>query len=435
MIVAGGSEPAAPARLGRSKSSSSTQRPALSSITGRSLGGGPMQPHISVNVSGIVLRRSGHKQARGRRRQQRRRARYRRLTVEWHRGERGSGGRARGAEWRSQLQPGLDSGARSERFGLWIALGDLDADGFDEIAVSTGFGGIGKKMQFPKVFIYSATGGVPSARSQTVARRQRQIEHEPGLRQTTSGSATSTETGAATWSLACRSGSEGGVTEAGACVRTSVDRLAARRWCRTHAHCADLVDASSRTTTLGHMSQSASSPGIRPARTTVWPLDYLVELPRARPMYSSGPIVATDQIARSPSHAALAPAGGVCPAGGPRRVQLSPTSTATGFGDAVVRSTECTDSGSCDSVGAVYVFIAQGTAATGTTGWTRYLLQPPTVDVNFGAFGWSTVTVPGSSLIFIGEHGRDVGSVSAARTGLRLQGRSRRRASRCCDKG
>lgn len=68
----------------------------------------------------------------------------------------------------------------------------------------------------------------------------------------------------------------------------------------------------------------------------------------------------------------------------------------------------------CNSVGVAYVFLAQGTLATATTGWTRHTIFAPTRDPDFAAFGWSTAAVDGSPLVVVGEHGRDVGSVTGA---------------------
>ena len=51
----------------------------------------------------------------------------------------------------------------------------------------------------------------------------------------------------------------------------------------------------------------------------------------------------------------------------------------------------------------------------GDDGRARYRIDPPSMDGD-GAllFGWGTVSVPGSQLLFVSEHARDVGTVPAA---------------------
>jgi hypothetical protein len=85
-----------------------------------------------------------------------------------------------------------------------------------------------------------------------------------------------------------------------------------------------------------------------------------------------------------------------------------------GLADVAVGAPNTPDNATCNSMGTAYVFIAQGSVTTGVTGWQRHTIQAPSVDPDFAAFGWSTAAVPGSSLIFIGEHGRNVGATSFA---------------------
>ena len=58
--------------------------------------------------------------------------------------------------------------AQYGRFGLALAMGDLDNNGFDELVVAKGGSGTGKKVEHPKLLVYSAPSGVASLR-QTVA--------------------------------------------------------------------------------------------------------------------------------------------------------------------------------------------------------------------------------------------------------------------------
>lgn len=85
-----------------------------------------------------------------------------------------------------------------------------------------------------------------------------------------------------------------------------------------------------------------------------------------------------------------------------------------GLDDVVVGAPNTPDNATCNSMGTTYVFLAQGSMATGTTGWQRYSMQAPSVDTDFGGYGWSTAAESGSPLVLIGEHGRNVGSVQMA---------------------
>jgi hypothetical protein len=289
-------------------------------------------------------------------------------------------------------------------FGLSVALGDLDADGFDEIAVSSPFGGNGKKMQFPKVFIYSATGGVPSL-VQTVAPASTQISTNLGygshvrIGDVNGDGRGDLVVGVPKWV-------EGGVTEAGAVfVHLSTGSRP------TMVQVAPIVLTSSTPQLdddFGSHVAIGELTGDPAGQNDLLALDYLSSPQRTADVFD-GPIVATGQ-STIPS-LRLAPQAGMSRGWATTGAAIADL-TGDGLGDVVVGAPNAPDSGSCGSVGAVHVFVAQGTTGTGATGWTRYLLQPPTVGP--GQFGWSTVTVPGTSLIFIGENGRDVGSVTQA---------------------
>ena len=92
-----------------------------------------------------------------------------------------------------------------------------------------------------------------------------------------------------------------------------------------------------------------------------------------------------------------------------------------GLPDVVVGAPNAAPPG-CLGVGVTYVYLAQGSLATGTTGWTRYRIDPPSLDGD-GAqlFGWCD-----------GERARQPPAVRGrararcrhrrgGRTGLRLQ--------------
>jgi hypothetical protein len=71
--------------------------------------------------------------------------------------------------------------------------------------------------------------------------------------------------------------------------------------------------------------------------------------------------------------------------------------------------------GCSGNIGVTYVYIAQGSTVTGTTGWTRYRIDPPSTDGD-GAllFGWGDGECARQPLLFVSEHARDVGNVPAA---------------------
>ncbi len=62
-------------------------------------------------------------------------------------------------------------------------------------------------------------------------------------------------------------------------------------------------------------------------------------------------------------------------------------------------------SNGCNSPGAAYAYV-DGTA--------RKLFQPPTTDVDFGGFGWAVAATPGSPVVLVTEHGRNIGGVVGA---------------------
>ena len=83
-----------------------------------------------------------------------------------------------------------------------------------------------------------------------------------------------------------------------------------------------------------------------------------------------------------------------------------------GLVDIVIGAPNAPDT-ACQSIGIAYVFLAQGTPASGTVGWSRSSIPPPTLNAGFGAFGWSAATIPGSANILIGETGRLIDGTAA----------------------
>jgi hypothetical protein len=290
--------------------------------------------------------------------------------------------------------------AQYGRFGLGIGLGDINGDGFDEIVVSKGFAGSGKKAEFPKVLIYSAASGVPSL-VQTLAPAGTQtatdVEYGYGIAvgDVNGDGLADVEVGTPEWTL-------GGQNDVGAVLvhlstgsspamvqTTPVILLAGAPqqgdWFGGRVAIGELTgDPASQKDLLAQDSQQSNS--------------------KTADVFQ-GPIFASGQ--PSTPSLRLSPAAGMTNGWGTTGAAISDL-TADGLTDVVVGAPNTPDSGSCTNVGSVYVFIAQGTLAIGTTGWSRYLIQPPTLtgDTSSGAFGWSAATVPGSPFVFVGAKGQ-----------------------------
>jgi len=294
----------------------------------------------------------------------------------------------------------------AHRFGVSVAMGDIDDDGFDEIAVSKGWYSQGKKVEFPKLLIYGAPSGVPSL-IQTVAPLQVQSSSD------------------FSYGNHVRIGDLNG------------DGLP------------DLAVGVPKWLTAGQRDAGAVfvhvSTGARPLMAQTTPVVLLSPAPQAGGTFGGHVAVGelTGDVGAQADLLTLDLAGGAEPTGdvfaGPLMADSQPSTptlrispeagltagwattgaavadlTGDGLSDVVVGAPNTSTAGCQNSIGTTYVFVAQGTAATGTTGWTRYYIQPPTVDPDFGGFGWTAVTVPGSALIFIGDNGRNVGSVTGA---------------------
>ena len=77
-----------------------------------------------------------------------------------------------------------------------------------------------------------------------------------------------------------------------------------------------------------------------------------------------------------------------------------------GLTDVVIGAPHAPDDTTCDSIGAVQVFLARGSVADGLTGWDAFLLTAPSPIQ--GAYGWAVAVAPGSPLLFVTERGRQV---------------------------
>lgn len=77
----------------------------------------------------------------------------------------------------------------------------------------------------------------------------------------------------------------------------------------------------------------------------------------------------------------------------------------------VAGAPNATTSSSCDNVGRLYVFPGR---ATPVAPWQPYELRPPTLDVDYGGYGWSAAFVNGLNLLLVAEKGRTVNGVANA---------------------
>lgn len=85
-----------------------------------------------------------------------------------------------------------------------------------------------------------------------------------------------------------------------------------------------------------------------------------------------------------------------------------------GLADVAIGAPNASNTGGCASAGAVHLFLGTGQPSSP---WRPVLvLQAPTVDPDFAAFGWTTtpVRIGTTPYLLVGEQGRDLGGVSSA---------------------
>jgi hypothetical protein len=290
-------------------------------------------------------------------------------------------------------------------FGMGIALGDLDGDGRDEIVVSKGRGGKGQQQEYPKLLVYSAPSVVPTL-IQTVA--------TPGVQ-------TGTDFAYATHLAVADVSGDGFADVIASAQKWPVDGLAGAG--AVFVHLGTGVATSPLHPTPRILTSAAPAAGdefgahVAAGRLTGLPdgqvdllaIDYWTA-PATGAEVFPGPVVSSGQTSLPALQFTATP--GYATGWATRGASIADLN-GDGLSDVVV-GTPNTPDGACNSVGTAYVFFADGTTATGTTGWATFRIEPPVLDRDFGGFGWSTATVAGSPLIFIGENGRDVGSVSSA---------------------
>ena len=367
--------------------------------------GGPVQPHITVNTTSIASSFAPHQLAVGDVNQD---------GLPDFAASQHNGGSDVGLAVATRSPAGVLSytlaaiprPAEYGRFGLALAMGDLDNNGFDELVVAKGGSGTGKKIEHPKLLVYSAPSGVASLR-QTVAAPESQTNTNFGYAGHLAVGDVSGD-GIADVVVASQNWTVSGLAAAGGVFvhrGTGTDPTvpAGRR-----------IDSDRPLTTLRRRVRRTRGDGKSRRRPTgqsdVLTLDYWTG-PETTGEVFAGPIATSAAPSTPGLQLTLRP--GLSRGWATRGAAVGDLN-GDGLADIVVGAPNTPDDASCNSIGITYVFVAEGTIASGTTGWTRFTIQPPTVDPNFGGFGWSTATTPGSPLIFVGEHGRDIGGVTMA---------------------
>ena len=295
--------------------------------------------------------------------------------------------------------------AQQGAFGYDVAIGDLDGDGFDEILVTKGSSG-GKghtSPESPALLVYAAPNGVPSL-VQTIVPPSPAGGYGPSVSvgDLNGDGLPDVAVGAPGWV-------NGGISVGAAVVNLSTGQKPAMLQTTPIV----LLPAAPYSGQGFAANVIIADTVFDPAqqKDVVALDDYRNGNPSGEVF--QGPIAASGQPSTPALH--LSPESGIFDGWATKDGAVSDLN-GDGLPDVVVGAPNAAPPG-CLGVGVTYVYLAQGSLATGTTGWTRYRIDPPSLDAganNAQLFGWSTVSVPGSHLFFVGEHARDVGTVAAA---------------------
>lgn len=289
--------------------------------------------------------------------------------------------------------------AQSLKFGFAAAMGDVTGDGRDEIVLAKILFGVGKKVEYPAVHVYTAPTGTPVLIAR-VAAPETQVKTDSGYGGDVAvGDVTGD--GLADVMVAAPHWKVGDAAEAGAVflhVATGGPGVLAST---------PVILSGPSPATFDHFASRvavANLDGDPSGQVDALALDHWDSSEITGDVFV-GPLLASGQTT-SPS-LRIAPRPGLTTGWGTRGAALADFD-ANSLTDIVVGAPNAPDAG-CNSIGIAYVFLAQGTPATGTTGWVRLSIQPPTTDGDYSAFGWSAATAAGSPLIVIGERDRDLG--------------------------
>jgi FG-GAP repeat/FG-GAP-like repeat len=292
--------------------------------------------------------------------------------------------------------------AQQGAFGSDVAMGDLDGDGFDEILVTKGAsGGKHNAPESPALLVYAARNGVPSLVQTIVPPQNVWYGSSVSVGDLNGDGLPDVAVGAPGWV-------NGGVGVGAVLVNLSTGTQPSM------LQTTPLVLLSPAPTGgegFGSRVAIADTAFDQAQQKDLIALDDFGYNSPSGEVFE-GPIAASGQPSTPALH--LAPEPGI-DGGWATKAPAVSDLNGDGVPDVVVGSPNGDPPGCSGNIGVTYVYIAQGSTATGTTGWTRYRIDPPSTDGD-GAllFGWGTVSVPGSQLLFVSEHARDVGTVPAA---------------------
>jgi hypothetical protein len=292
--------------------------------------------------------------------------------------------------------------AQQGAFGYDVAMGDLDGDGFDEILVTKGSsGGRGHTPpESPALLVYAAPNGVPSL-VQTIVPPSQAGGYGPSVSvgDLNGDGLVDAAVGAPHWVNA-------GVDVGAAVVNLSTGQKPAMLQTTPIVLLSPAPYGGQGFAAEVVIADTAFDPAQQKD------LVALDDFDNGNPSGEifQGPIAASGQPSTPALH--LSPESGIFGGWATKDGAVSDLN-GDGLPDVVVGAPNAAPPG-CLGVGVTYVYLAQGSLATGTTGWARYRIDPPSLDGDAQLFGWSTVSVPGTHLLCVGEHARNVGTVTSA---------------------
>jgi hypothetical protein len=290
--------------------------------------------------------------------------------------------------------------AQSLKFGFSAAMGDVTGDGRDEIVLAKILFGVGKKVEYPAIHVYTAPAGTPVLIA-SVAAPETQVKTD-SFYGTYIEVGDLTGDGLADVIVAAPHWKVGDAAEAGAVflhIATGGPGVLASTPVILTGPSPAPFDHFAGRVAVGNLDGDPSGQ-VDALALDAWDSSEITGDVFVGPLLASGQTT-------SPS-LRVAPRPGLTTGWGNRGAAVNDID-GNGLTDIVVGAPNAPEAGGCNSIGIVYVFLAQGSPATGATGWVRHSIQPPTTDGDYSAFGWSAATAAGSPLIVIGERDRDLG--------------------------